>query len=257
MIARRATARERRNEVRERLARAAEADGRVRAPRRHSAPADREECGAAVDRAVPGAEAGLQWRELRNKLEIYLPLENAATRLRVSRVERTPLPEPVERAYALGPFLALWAEEGLGHIYGEQALRDTPTPRALLTGPASDAARPGALLMLHAGIGRAFAQRLFDVVTPANTATALRPALRELVALCRDNSRPGYVGATYESLGLVTRTFHQELVAAVDRGLQEAAEDLLGYFWHGVGRAILSRGGPEWSLRPTVSAGHP
>src|SRR5262249_30081152 len=45
-------------------------------------------------------------------------------------------------------------------------------------------------------------------------------------------------GAAYESLGLVARTFHPELIADIDRELQQGADDILGYFWHGIGRAI-------------------
>jgi hypothetical protein len=37
---------------------------------------------------------------------------------------------------------------------------------------------------------------------------------------------------------LVTRTFHAELVPAVDRALAKAAPELRGFFWHGVGRAL-------------------
>jgi hypothetical protein len=92
--------------------------------------------------------------------------------------------------------------------------------------------------MLHAGIGLAFAQALLAPVTPGNSATALGPALRTFVRLCRENSRPGYVGAAYESLGLVAQTYHPDLVAEIDRWLPQTAGGLLGFFWHGVGRAL-------------------
>ena len=193
---------------------------------------------AAIGRAMPGAEAEARWSELRNKIEIYVLVADVESRLAFSPVQRTPLPELVRRSYALGPFLALWAVEGVGHVYGDQALRDTSTPRGLLTGPEADAAESGALLMLHAGIGLAFAQSLLNGVTPANAAASLPAIIRQFVSLCRDNSRPGYIGAAYESLGLVTRTFHQDLIAEVDRELRQSAGDLVGYFWHGVGRAI-------------------
>ena len=193
---------------------------------------------SALDRALPGTEAEVRWLELRNKIEIYLFVPNAASRLQISPVERIPLPTLVERAYALGPFLALWAVEGLGHVYGLQALQDTPAPRGLLTGPEAEASRPGALLMLHSGIGLAFAQSLLAPVTPHNAAALLPPALRRFVVLCRENSRPENFQAAYESLGLVAQAFHSNLVAIIDRELQQSADDLLGYFWHGVGRAI-------------------
>jgi hypothetical protein len=80
------------------------------------------------------------------------------------------------------------------------------------------------------------------------------------VSLCRDNSRPGYVGAAYESLGLVTRTFHRDLIADVDRVLQQSAGDLVGYFWHGVGRATYFAPGNflpccdiDWASAPSIA----
>src|SRR5262249_14106826 len=127
--------------------------------------------------------------------------------------------------------------EGVGHIYGDRALQDNPTPRGLLTGPDAEASGAGALLMLHAGIGLAFAQKLLDGLTPAKAAGALPEIIPRFVSLCRENWRPGYVGAALESLGLVTRTFHQDLIGDVDRELQRSAGDLVEYFWHGVGRA--------------------
>jgi hypothetical protein len=193
---------------------------------------------AALDRALPGIDAGVLWTELRNKIEIYFLVENAASRLRFSPVESTPLSVLVERADALGQFLSLWVIEGLGHIYGEQAMKNDPSPRGLLTGTEAAAARSGALPMLHAGIGLAFAQNLLDSMSKSTPAGTIRAAIQAFVRLCRDNSQPGYIGAAYESLGLVTRTFHQDLVAAFDRELAQSAGDLLGYFWHGVGRAI-------------------
>jgi hypothetical protein len=209
---------------------------------------------------TPGAVAEASWSELRNKIEIYLLVANVESRLGISPVQRLPLPEMVRRSYALGPFLALWAVEGVGHVYGDRALHDTPTPRGLLTGPDADAAGSGALLMLHAGIGLAFAQSLLGGLTPANAAGALPDIIPRFVSLCRDNSRPGYVGAALESLGLVTRTFHQDLIGAVDRELQRSAGDLVGYFWHGVGRAtyfaprnFLPCADIDWAGAPSIA----
>jgi hypothetical protein len=193
---------------------------------------------AAIGRAVPGAEAEVRWSELRNKIEIYALVADVESRIGVSPVQRKPLPELVSRSYELGPFLALWAVEGIGHVYGDQALQDTSTPSGLLSGREGDAAGPNAQLMLHAGIGLAFAQSLLAGLTLANAPDRLPDIIPRFVSLCRENSRPGYVGAAYESLGLVTRTFHQDLIGDVDRELQRSAGDLIGYFWHGVGRAI-------------------
>lgn len=193
---------------------------------------------SALDGAFRGTQLEVRWLEMRNQLEIYLLVYDAAGRLGIRPEDRIPLATMVDRADSLGPFLALWAIEGLGHVYGQQALQDTPSPRALLTGPEAGTVRPGALPMLHAGIGLAFAQAQLAPVTRDNAATSLGPAIRDFVGLCRANSRPGLVGAAYESLGLMAQSFHPDLVAVIDRVLQRSADDLLGYFWHGVGRAI-------------------
>lgn len=193
---------------------------------------------SAIDRAIPDRAIELQWLELNNKIEIYFLVQNAVARLGISPHERAPLPELAERAYALGPFLALWAVEGLGHYYAAEAMKDDPAPRGLLTSAEAEDVPTGSLLMLHAGIGLAFAQRLLGSITPQTPRQDVRATVEEFVRLCRENSRPGYVGAAYESLGLVTRTFHPQLLEVVEREVQPLGDELLGYFWHGVGRAI-------------------
>jgi hypothetical protein len=92
--------------------------------------------------------------------------------------------------------------------------------------------------MLHAGIGLAFAEALLEPLTVQTAGPALRHVVKTFGELCRENSQPGYIAAAYESLGLVTRSFHAPLVQLVYRELQQSAEYLLEYYWHGVGRAI-------------------
>jgi hypothetical protein len=92
--------------------------------------------------------------------------------------------------------------------------------------------------MLDAGIGLSFAKYLLDRTSPRTPPAELAATVSEIVRLGRDNARPGYLGAAWESLGLVTRTFHPDLVASVDRILRATAPEVLGYYWHGVGRAV-------------------
>ena len=92
--------------------------------------------------------------------------------------------------------------------------------------------------MLHAGIGLAFAETVLASLSTSTPAGAVRAKIEEFLRLCRDNSRPGYIGAAYESLGLFTRSFHESLVPIIDCELQPFGDELLGYYWHGVGRAI-------------------
>jgi hypothetical protein len=192
---------------------------------------------AAVDRVLPGTDALVRWQELRNQIEVFFLVENAPTQILFSPETATPLYELVERAFALGDFPALWVIEGLGEVWGVRALQSATPPRGLLTGPEAAAAREGALPMLHAGVGLAFAYTLLQSVNPQNADAMLEPVLGEIVQLCRDNSQPAHLGAALESIGLAARTFHDNLLAQVAAALERAAADTLGYFWHGVGRA--------------------
>jgi hypothetical protein len=92
--------------------------------------------------------------------------------------------------------------------------------------------------MMHAGMGLAFASQLMNTITPYSPASQIRDVLGKYVALVKDNSRRGYEGAAYESLGLVTRFWHSPMVDIVDRQMQEVEPEVVGYFWHGVGRAL-------------------
>src|SRR5205085_12100879 len=57
--------------------------------------------------------------------------------------------------------------------------------------------------------------------------------------MCHDNSRPGgFVGAALESLGLVTNTWHGQLVPAVNDSLARLDQDARDFFWHGAGRSM-------------------
>src|SRR5262249_16879385 len=75
-------------------------------------------------------------------------------------------------------------------------------------------------------------------LTSQATAAQVRSAVQYFLALCTNNCRKGYMGAAVESLGLVTRDFYPDLVPAVDRQLREVGPQFLGFFWHGVGRAL-------------------
>src|SRR5207302_2748139 len=114
-----------------------------------------------------------------------------------------PLTELVARAYALDPFPALWAVEGAGHYYGDSFWGKGEDPRDLLTDARAAAVPDASMTMLHAGIGLSFAQNLLADVSPRAPAEQVREVVRRFLALCRQNARPGYVGAALESLGLV------------------------------------------------------
>ena len=152
---------------------------------------------------------------------------------------QTPLGELVEKCYALGPFPALWAVEGLGHYYGDACYARNESPQDLLTKPELRSLPAKSLTMLHAGIGLSFAQHSLDGITARSAAADVRRAVETTIELCRSNSQLGYAGAAIESLGLVSRWLHDlGTLRAVDEQLAAIAPDLVGYLWHGAGRAV-------------------
>jgi hypothetical protein len=186
-----------------------------------------------------GQDLRLAWQEFRDKMQVFQWVRNVDTLLQLpTDGSYVPLTELVDRAYALGPFPALWVVEGAGHYYAD-SLWGQEDPRDLLTDARAAAAPEKSMTMLHAGIGLAFAERLLQNVTLTTQGPEIREILRRFLGLCRANSRPGYVGAALESLGLVTRDFHPpSLAAVIDEQLAPLDEEALAYFWHGVGRAI-------------------
>lgn len=186
---------------------------------------------------TPGALEA--WREWANKGEVFLLVSQNASILGLPSSGPWPLQPFVARAYEQGGFQALWAIEGLGHAYADSVweLEGAP-PRGLLTDPSLDDLPPSSLLMLHAGVGLAFAQRLLDAVGRRPAEAALAAAVDGVVDLCRASSLSGFVGAAYESCGLVARTFHPDLVQRIAAILRRRDPVIADYFWHGLGRAL-------------------
>ena len=177
--------------------------------------------------------------EVENKSEVFLLVQSVGLILGVPCTFPLPLGELVERAYALGSFPALWAVEGLGHDFAASYLASDRVPRRILDDAATRDLPAQSLLMLHAGIGLAFAENRLEAIGWRAAYPEVRRAVAEVVELCRANSRPGYLGAALESLGLETRLFFPQLVPAVDQALREVASPAtLDYFWHGAGRAL-------------------
>jgi hypothetical protein len=191
-------------------------------------------------RLLLSGSAGLDaLREVENKAEVYVLVREVAEILGIPQSFPLPLHELLRKAYELSPFQALWAVEGLGHDDGQSYWQAGIVPRGILTNPRTLDLPAKSLLMLHAGIGLAFAEHLLAGTDRRTPFAEVRRLVAEDVRLCRQSSRRGYLGAAYESLGLVTRLFHGErLVAPVDRALREVAPEVRGFFWHGVGRAI-------------------
>jgi hypothetical protein len=188
---------------------------------------------------VPDRDGLLAWRELGNKVEVYRLVKQVADRIGTPGPgEPFDLPTLVARSYALDPYAALWAVEGLGHDYAKHFWSPDGPPVHGLLGPDVASGLPAkSLLMLHAGIGLGFAEPLIGALDPIVDRELVEATVRRVVDLCRDNSLRGDVGAAWESLGLYTRSFHPQMLAPVDAALRRVAPQALGYYWRGVGRA--------------------
>jgi hypothetical protein len=182
-------------------------------------------------------QANLAWQELRNKLEVFILVKNLPSILQLPSDQLRPLPELVDKAYSIDPFQALWAVEGLGHYYADMYWKYKGPPRGLLS-ENQPLIPTKSLLMLHAGMGLSFGDRLLGELTSEATEQQVRVRIEYFLELCRTNSCEGYQGAAIESLGLVSRDFYPDLVRRVERQLQQVGPEFLGFFWHGVGRAM-------------------
>jgi len=181
----------------------------------------------------------LGWEELKNNVEVFTLVKNASQLLAIPPSDQDfDLGKAVEAAYALGQFPDLWAVEGLGHDYALRFLGKSKPIRGILTEGQARTLPDKCLTMMHAGMGLAFGSQLMDTITPYSPASEIRAVLQEYVTLVKDNSRKGYEGAAYESLGLVTRFWHSQMVNIVDQHMQDVEPGAVGYFWHGVGRAL-------------------
>lgn len=187
---------------------------------------------------LPGETQRLAVMELRNKAEIFLTVKNLPNILRLPTDKLLPLPDLVAKTYAQDPFLALWMVEGLGEYYTTlfTKLAGHFPQKLLLEENAQVPAK--SLLMLHAGLGLSFANNLLSTVSASSPRRQIRNVIEKIVTLCRENSRPGYLGAALESLGLVTRTFYPNIPNLVHQELEEIAPEYLGFYWHGYGRAL-------------------
>jgi hypothetical protein len=187
---------------------------------------------------TPGRDARLAWQEFQNKLQAFDLFEHVDVTLNLPLGVEVPLTALVERAEVLGPYLAVWAWEGLGRYYAETHWEYEGTPRHLLTADHVRALPLRSLIPLHTGMGLSLADRLLATLEPQSSAGEVDTILRQFIALCEHNSREGYAGAALEALGLVTRLRHPQMVRSVDRQLSAVDPDIVGYFWHGVGRGL-------------------
>jgi hypothetical protein len=196
-----------------------------------------QQSAAAVRALTPWTETRFAWQELQNKLEAFELFEYVDSVLKIPCHTKIGLRELVNQAQRLGPYRAVWATEGLGHWLTERVWNNGAIPGNLLTGEYQELPEKG-LAALHSGMGLAIAARVMKSVSTRGAEPEIRRALEQFLTLCQQNSCDGYAPAAYESLGLVTRNLYPHLVRKLDHQLKDIGEDLVSYFWHGVGRGV-------------------
>jgi hypothetical protein len=192
---------------------------------------------AAATRQLATGDGLLALEEVRSKIEVFCLVLNVANLIGVPEQPPFELYELLAKAYALGAFQALWGVEGLGHEYGDSFWNQGIVPHQILRDQRTSRLPPESLTMLNAGIGLSMAKWRLDHAGPRPSQAELDALVADVVRLCRDNARPGYLGAALESLGLVTSSFHGNLLPGVEQALRKVAPEVLGYFWHGAGRS--------------------
>jgi hypothetical protein len=185
--------------------------------------------------AVPGAASRAAWSEFRNKADAFRLFATAGAVLGAGAGNAPDLPAAVRRTAGLEPYAGLWTTEGLGFFYASAALGRAGRPSRLL----SDGRLPArSLVPLHTGVGLALALAALPGITDPAAPERVGPGLAGYVGLCRNNARPGFAGAVLEALGLVAQLVRPGWVDRLDRELTARHPDLVGLFWHGVGRGL-------------------
>jgi hypothetical protein len=196
---------------------------------------DVAQCAAGTAAAfIPPGRTQIAWQELQNKLQTFNLFAHTDLELDF-RHENTSFSQVVERALRLGPYLSVWAIEGVGHFYAESG---DEFGRPINLKAEANTLPMSTLVALHSGVGLSFAGRCLEAITPQRTGTQVRSMLERFLALCDENSHEAYVGAAYEALGLATRNLHPHLMPEIEHHLAEIDEELVSYFWHGVGRGV-------------------
>lgn len=191
---------------------------------------------AAARALTPGDNLRLTIAQLRNSYGV-INLVNQAPGMLNLPAGPIDLPQAIDRAYSFGDYSPLWLVEGLGEAYATRNWSPLAPVRDLLTTGQGAGLPDKSLLMMHAGIGISFARQLIRALTPVTPEDQIALALRAFIDLVCTNSREGYEGPAFESLGLVAHTWYAKMVPLIDKLLWTIDRDVLEYFWHGVGRS--------------------
>lgn len=184
-------------------------------------------------RLTSGSEMQIGWQELLNKLQAFYLFEHVDSILAVPP-DSACLTSLIDKASALGSYSSVWAIEGLAHYYMNLHLRQQIVNGRLCHTGENTAS--GRMVPLHSGMALSLAESLLH--RTGSSSTQVRRSVERFIDACRQNCAEGYLGAGYEGLGLVARNLYPHLVPLIDSYLSQSREDVLPFFWHGVGRAI-------------------
>jgi hypothetical protein len=192
--------------------------------------------------ATIGSQEALYSQQAKNTRYIFTLVRNNPEKLGVPKTGPVDLSIFMDKAYGIGDFENIWSVEGIGHVYCQRVWKDKwntseDAHDILIEGQAADMPDKS-LTMMHAGLGLAVAESLMKQLTPDSSTRETERVLRTFIKLCKNNSRPGYVGCALESLGLVTRCFNFPMVNLVQSVLADLDEIAWEFFWRGAGRAL-------------------
>jgi hypothetical protein len=209
----------------------------------------------ALASASLGAERMLNVQQAKNTRYIFVLVRNNPEMLGIPKSGEFDLACFVDRAYGVGEFENIWTVEGLGHVYSQRIWQlkwnASDDAHGIMVEGQATCLPDKSLTMMHAGLGLCLAESLMKRLTPSASAREVEHVVAAFIKLCRNNSRPGYVGCALESLGLVTRCFNYRLINLVQAVLVEMDPIAWEFFWRGVGRAIYFA--PAHLLQPLYS----
>jgi hypothetical protein len=181
-------------------------------------------------------ELGAGFQEFRGKLVAYY-LVRLRAQPQAARGNRD-LTSLVADVYRRDPRHTAFLLERLCYDFIKRYWRAGEEPRHLLDGVEARWLPEQSLILLHAGLGMALAERLLAPLHPEGAAGTFDAALDRFAELVKDNARPEFAAVTFEALGVMVRRFLPRLHGAVSARLLARDARLAAYYWHGAGRAI-------------------
>ena len=174
------------------------------------------------------------WQELRNKFQVFYLFEHFEAVLGPASGD---LRQMVSRAERLGPYLSLWALEGIAYRYADSSWSGRSPPWGLLREVGEDLS-PATVTSMHVGMGLSVAERLLRSLGLRSYRRQVAETIAYFVEICEANSQPDYLYAALEALGFSTRALFPFTLPMLADELSALDQELSELFWHGVGRAL-------------------